>query len=68
MDRSVYGQGDTTSEPYGFTSRPFRLTKKETPAPGCKFSFLSCTIPSFPSDVAQVVQPIYNLFYLAAVR
>lgn len=34
MDRSMYGEGDTTSEPYGLAYQPFRLTKKETPAPG----------------------------------
>lgn len=35
MDRSVYGEGDTS--PYGVNYNPFRLTKKDTPAPGCKF-------------------------------
>jgi len=30
----MYGEGDTTSEPYGLAYQPFRLTKKETPAPG----------------------------------
>lgn len=38
MDRSVYGEGDTS--PYGVNYNPFRLTKKDTPAPGCKFIFL----------------------------
>ena len=37
MDRSAYGQGDTSSEPYGLTYQPFRLTKKDTPAPGCEY-------------------------------
>ena len=37
MDRSVYGKGDPTSEPYGMTYHTYRLTKKESPAPGCKF-------------------------------
>ncbi|XP_032778758.2 paxillin isoform X6 [Daphnia magna] len=32
MDRSVYGEGDTS--PYGVNYNPFRLTKKDTPAPG----------------------------------
>lgn len=41
MDRSMYGEGDTTSEPYGLTYQPFRLTKKETPAPGCKSSSIA---------------------------
>ena len=36
MDRSVYGGGDPSSEPYGMSYNTYRLTKKETPAPGCK--------------------------------
>lgn len=32
----MYGEGDTTNEPYGLAYHPYRLTKKETPAPGCK--------------------------------
>ncbi|KAI9565909.1 putative paxillin-like isoform X1 [Daphnia sinensis] len=32
MDRSVYGEGETS--PYGVNYNPFRLTKKDTPAPG----------------------------------
>lgn len=44
MDRSVYGEGDTSNEPYGLAYQPFRLTKKDTPAPGCKFPILVARI------------------------
>lgn len=47
MDRSVYGQGDTSGEPYGLAYQPYRLTKKDAPAPGCEYSYAKGCNPLF---------------------
>lgn len=68
MDRSGYGEGDVSSEPYGLTYQPYRLTKKDTPAPGCELPFLFKIIPAGQGFLAHCQNDVINACYRVGSR